>query len=152
MTGNRVIGKDNKMPWHVSEELKHFKKTTLGFPLIMGRKTLEAMDALLKKRKNIVVTRNQNYIPPFNEALVFHNLQDAYNYCEDEGYEKLFVIGGGEIYLQALNSVDEIILSVMKFEREGDVFFPEIDKNKFELTSKEEHSEFTIMWFKKKSK
>ncbi len=117
----------------------------------MGRKTLEAMDAILKKRLNIVVTRNKNYKPAFDEVLVFNDLQDAFNYCDNEGYEKLFVIGGGEIYRQAMHSVDEIILSTMKFEREGDVFFPEIDKNSFELASKEEHEEFTIMWYKKKS-
>lgn len=151
MAENRVIGEDNKMPWHVSEELKHFKRTTLGYPLIMGRKTLETMDAILKKRKNIVITRNKNYKPPFDDVLVFNELQEAYDFCEDEGFEKLFVIGGGEIYSQAMYQMDEIILSVMKFEREGDVFFPQIDKNNWELVSTEEHSEFTITTYNRKN-
>lgn len=151
MAKNGVIGKDNKMPWHVKEELQHFKGTTLGYPLIMGRKTLEAMDSLLKKRKNIVITRNKNYQPPFEEVLVFNEFNEAYDFCSDEGYEKLFVIGGGEVYKQTMHQMDEIILSVMKFEREGDVYFPQISNNEWELTSSEDHPEFVIQWYKRKN-
>lgn len=142
---NGVIGKSSgEMSWHVSEEFRHFKNTTKGFPVIMGRKTFETLGKPLKDRLNIVLTRNPDYKTQFEEVLICSSLDEAIKFCKEKKYEKVFIIGGAEIYKLALPIVDEMIISIMKFEAEGDVHFPEfneadwtkekiIDKEHFEV-------------------
>lgn len=126
---NGVIGKSSgKMSWHVSEEFRHFKNTTKGFPVIMGRKTFETLGKPLKERLNIVLTKNPNYKTQFDEVPVFTSIEQAIKFCEEKKFEKVFVIGGAEIYKLALPIVDEMIISIMKFEAEGDVYFPEFNE------------------------
>ena len=109
---NEVIGKETgELPWHISEEFKHFKETTLGSPIIMGRKSFDALGKPLPKRENIVVSRNIGLVYPFPKVKIFNSLEQAFNYCEDKNYEKVFVIGGGQIYAQAIDFVAEMILS-----------------------------------------
>ncbi|HEY6626612.1 MAG TPA: dihydrofolate reductase, partial [Ignavibacteriaceae bacterium] len=99
---NGVIGKSNgEMPWHVKEEFQHFKKTTLGSAVIMGRKTFETLGKPLKGRENIIITRNKDFKVDFDETKLCHSLEEALKYCESKKYEKVFIIGGGEIYRQA---------------------------------------------------
>jgi len=142
---NRVIGKSNgEMPWHVKEEFQHFKNTTLGFPIIMGRKTFETLGKPLKGRTNIIITRKTGLEYPFEEVKIFHSLKDSYTFCENEKSEKAFVIGGGEIYRQALDTADEMILSFMKFKAEGDVYFPDFNENEWRVESKEDREQFEI--------
>jgi dihydrofolate reductase len=125
---NGVIGRTNgEMPWHVKEEFQHFKNTTFGFPIIMGRKTFETLGKPLKGRLNIILTNKKGINYPFEDIKIFNSLKEAYSYCEKEKYEKAFIIGGGEIYLQALATADEMIISYMNFEADGDVFFPKIE-------------------------
>lgn len=146
-----MIGKSNgEMPWHVKEEFQHFKKTTLGFPIIMGRRTFETLGKPLKGRLNIILTKKTGINYPFEDVKIFHSLTDAYSFCEKEKYEKIFVIGGGEIYSQAIKSAGELIISYMNFEADGDVFFPKIDNDKWRVESKEKRNEFEIYRYVRK--
>ena len=142
---NGVIGKANgEMPWHVKEEFQHFKQTTLGSVVIMGRKTFETLGKPLKGRENIIVTRNNNFKVDFDDIKIIHSLKESISYCNSKNYEKVFIIGGGEIYRQAILLADEMILSFMKFEAEGDVIFPEIKLDIWQLISTEDMEKFEI--------
>ncbi len=142
---NNVIGKSSgEMPWHSKEEFSHFKSTTLGFPVIMGRKTFDTLGKPLKNRLNIVLTRNNKLKSDFPEIITFDTLEKAYDFCINENYEKIFIIGGSQIYNIALKNADELIISYMKFNAEGDVFFPEIDHTVWKIKSIINKSEFDI--------
>lgn len=149
---NGVIGKANgEMPWHVKEEFKHFKNTTLGYPILMGRKTFETLGKPLKGRLNIVITRNKNYSVKFDDVLIFDSLENAIKYCEEKNYEKIFIIGGGEIYSQAIGIVDEMIISKMKFEAEGEVKFPVIDESEWFIEKLMERELFDVFIYRRKN-
>jgi len=126
---NGVIGREGKLPWHLPSDLKHFKKTTMGFPLIMGRKTFDSIGKPLPGRDNIVLTRDTAlHIPG---CLVMHSLQDAIDHCSNQ--DKVFVIGGGDIFQLALPLTDTIIVTALDRDVEGDVYFEQIDPNQFKL-------------------
>lgn len=141
---NNIIGKDGKIPWHSKEELDHFKKTTIGFPAIMGRRTWEALGKPLPGRLNIVVTKDQDYKIPHKEVVIFYTLQQALDFCKTSIYPKVFIIGGSEIFRQAMDHADEMIISEMNFESEGDVYFPEVDFTRWILNSNELFTDFTV--------
>ena len=125
---NGVIGKANgDLPWQVKEDFRHFKNTTLGYPIVMGRKSFEALGKPLKGRENIVITHNKNLSYNFENIRIFYSLDSAIDYCKTLNKEKIFITGGGEIYKQAISFADEMIISHMKFEAEGEVKFPEFD-------------------------
>ena len=148
---NGVIGKSNgEMSWHVKEEFQHFKNTTLGHPIIMGRKTFETLGKPLKGRINIVVTRNKSYKTDYDEVIIKSSLQNAVEYCRENEPEKIFIIGGGEIYKQAINFVDEMIITFMKFEAEGEVRFPEIKKEDWNIEKISDHELFEIFRYERK--
>jgi dihydrofolate reductase len=109
----------------------------------MGRVTWESLSLSLNERTNIVVTRQKNYLASAS-IIITNSLQESFAYCERESFEKCFIIGGGEIYSRAIHFANEIILSVMKFDSVGDVFFPEIDFSDWEEIRKEDFEEFTI--------
>lgn len=144
VTKNNVLGKDGTIPWHSEEELQHFKRTTVGFPVIMGRKTWEAIGTPLPGRLNIVVTGNPDYVITFHEVIVFGTFKAAIDFCASGKHEKVFFIGGGSIYEQAIESADQLILSVMNFETEGDVYFVKVDEAKWLLNSTEYYADFTV--------
>lgn len=147
---NGVIGRSNgDMPWHIKEEFQHFKNTTYGFPIIMGRKTFESLKKPLKGRLNIVVTKQESF--KFDDVIKFHSLNEAIDYCRTLNPEKAFIIGGGEIYRQGINLADEMIISFLDFEAEGDVYFPEIDSKVWEELSREKRSQFEIVHFKRRN-
>ncbi len=147
---NGVIGKANgEMPWHVKEEFKHFKKTTFGYPVIMGRKTFETLGKPLKGRQNIIVTRNFSYNLSYPEVIILHSLEEAIRFCESKGEKQIFIIGGGEIYRQAIPLADEMIVSVMKFEADGEVRFPEFSLNIWKIVSTEDHEQFEIFRYER---
>lgn len=149
---NNVIGKNGIMPWHSKEDLKHFKETTMGCPLIMGRKTFFSMGGKpLKGRLNIILTRDENFKKPHEDVVVFSSIVDAYNYCAKLNYDKVFVTGGGEIYRKEINEVDELLISEMNVEVEGDTFFPEIDENIWEVAEVVEYNEFTLKVYRKRN-
>jgi dihydrofolate reductase len=142
---NGVIGKTNgEMPWHVKQEFQHFKQTTLGFPVIMGRKTFETLGKPLKGRTNIIVTGNRDFIAEFDETKICHSLGESIDYCKSEKYEKVFIIGGGQIYKQSMLIADEMILSFMKFEAEGKITFPKFRPDIWQLVSTEDREQFEI--------
>ena len=142
---NNVIGRANgEMPWHVKEEFQHFKQTTLGFPVIMGRKTFETLGKPLKGRKNIIVTGNRDYKVESDEAKVCHSLGEAIDFCKSENFEKAFIIGGGQVYKQAMLIADEMILSFMKFETDGEISFPEIVTTSWKIEYIEDREQFEI--------
>ena len=133
---NNVLGKNNKLIWHIPDDLKRFKKLTIGHSVIMGRKTFESMNKALPERKNIILTRNKNY--KAKGILIAHNVQEALNYCENDNQP--FIIGGGEIYNLFLNISDKIELTRIHKLYNGDAFFPEILKKKWRLINSKKNN------------
>lgn len=120
----RVIGKAGGMPWYISEELKRFKEITMGHPIIMGRKTHESIGKALPGRTNIVITKDTAYTA--EGIKVTHLLEEALEVASTaEGAEEVFIIGGGEIYNQALPLTDKLYITEIEKELDGDVFFPD---------------------------
>ena len=143
---NRVIGRINgEMPWHIKEEFQHFKETTMGSAIIMGRKTFETLGKPLKGRENIIITKNENFNVEFDDVKVFHSLDESIDYCGSKEYEKIFIIGGGEIYKHAIPKADELILSYLKFDAEGEIIFPEIDYQEWRMVFTEDREQFKIV-------
>ncbi|TQV89123.1 type 3 dihydrofolate reductase [Aliikangiella coralliicola] len=123
MAKNRVIGKDNQMPWHLPADLKHFKSVTLGKPIVMGRKTYESIGRPLPGRRNIVISRNSDYQVEGCDTAT--SLESALALLE--GVEEVMVIGGGRIYSQALAMADKLFLTFIDLDIEGDTHFPEFE-------------------------
>jgi dihydrofolate reductase len=132
---NNAIGKDNGLLWHLPADLKHFKQITNGHTIIMGRKTFDSMGKPLPNRRNIVITRNADL--KIEGAEVTTSLDDALALCKTE--EEVFIIGGAEIYKEALDKTDRIYLTTVHQRFEGDAYFPELDRNKWVETAREEH-------------
>jgi dihydrofolate reductase len=132
---NNGIGKNNQLLWHLPADLKFFKNTTMGCPIIMGRKTYESIGRLLPGRKNIIITRNTNY--HVIGAEIHTSIEAAIKYCTEE---KIFIIGGAEIYKLSLQVTDEIYRTVVKSKFEADVFYPEINIKEFKLAWEECHN------------
>jgi len=145
MTKGRVIGKDNRMPWHLPEDLKLFRKLTTGNTVIMGRKTFESIGKPLPNRNNIVVTRSKMDIPG---AEVCHDLKEALEKAEGYG-KKIFFIGGAQLYREAIDMAGYIYISWLKEEYRGDTFFPEFDQNNWEIVESADYSEFTNVLYKR---
>ena len=123
---NNAIGKDNALLWHISEDLRFFRRTTLGSPVIMGRKTFESIGRALPGRVNIVISRG---FSTGEEVAVAGSLQDAFAIAESTNLEKCFVMGGGQIYAQALELADRLIVThVHTVIEDADTFFPPIDQ------------------------
>ena len=135
---NREIGLANKLLWHLPADLKMFKKVTMGCPIIMGRKTFESIGRALPGRVNIVITRNKEWSS--EPCLRAHSLEEAYKLAEQSDASEAFVIGGGEIYRQALESCDKLYLSQIDFDGEADTFFPDYSGFDWESTHREEFS------------
>ena len=146
---NGVIGRQGELPWHSKDEFLHFKTTTFGFPIIMGRKTFQSLGKPLKGRLHLVITRQKNFSLSFREVLILNDLETAFAYCERNNFEKVYVIGGGEIYKQAINHVDELIISIINIEVNGDVHFPLIDPAIWKEASREKRNEFDIVVYSK---
>jgi len=132
---NGAIGKDNALLWRLPEDLKFFKRTTLGCPVLMGRKTFESIGRPLPGRRNIVITRNTTW--QHDGVEVAHSLDDALALVAQEA--RVFVIGGGELYAQALSQADDLILTEIDADFEGDAFFPPWDRHAFAEQSRETH-------------
>ncbi|MDO3642729.1 dihydrofolate reductase [Mucilaginibacter sp. L3T2-6] len=131
---NRAIGKDNKLLWHLPNDLKHFKTITTGHSVIMGRKTYESVGKPLPNRRNIVVTRQAITI---GGCEVVNSPAAALELCKDE--KEVFIVGGAEIYKLAMSFTDRIYLTVVHKQFDGDAFFPEIYKQDWIEISREDH-------------
>lgn len=140
---NNAIGRDNALLWHISEDLKFFKRNTLGFPVIMGRKTFESIGRPLPGRVNIVLSRS---FATGLEVEVVGTLEEAYRVAEDTNLERCFVMGGGQIYAQAMNDADRLIVThVHTVIEDADTFFPAIDPGVWKVAQRSEmlHDEET---------
>ena len=133
---NNALGKDNDLIWHLPADLKRFKKTTTGFPIIMGRKTYESIGRPLPNRTNIIVTRNSDYHQ--DGCVVKSSLKEAIASVANE--EDVFIIGGAQIYNQAIEQglADRLDITLVQESFEADVYFPEFDKMEWELISRED--------------
>ena len=136
---NGVIGRDNQLLWRLPDDLKRFKQLTLGHPMIMGRKTFESIGKPLPGRTSIIVTRSPEYHA--EGTLVVHSLEEGLAVAGELDTEEAFIIGGGEIYRQALenDSVDQIYLTLVHADNEGDTFFEFPDEEKWQQTASELH-------------
>jgi len=150
---NGVIGVNNTLPWHLSEDLKHFKSLTTGHTIIMGRKTYESIGRPLPNRRNIVISRNSN--TSYEGVEVVHSLEDAFSISTND--KEVFVIGGSNIYEQALSFVDQLYITEIKKSFLGDAFFPEINKQIWIEYSRDDHVtndglEFSFVKYQKNTK
>lgn len=130
---NNALGKDNDLIWHISEDLKRFKRLTTGHAIIMGRKTFESMPKALPNRTNIVLTKRKDY--QAKGAEVVHTVEDALEFVKED--LQPFIIGGGQIYSLFMPLCDRIELTRVHHEFEADVYFPDIDLNEFEVIAEE---------------
>lgn len=130
IAANRVIGRHHTIPWRIAEDMAHFKSTTMGHPLIMGRHTYASIGGPLPGRRCIVVSRTPAF-QPHPTCTKVESLQQALSLCADAA--KAFIIGGGQLYQAALPLADTLLLSWLDWSVEGDVFFPEFDQLDFPL-------------------
>lgn len=157
MDEERGIGKDGRVPWHLSADLRRFKALTLGHHLIVGRKTWESIGRPLPGRVLVVISRNPHYRPEnCPDCVVVHSLTAALELARQAGEDEAFIGGGGEIYAQALPLADRIYLTTVHTRLDCDVFFPEFDRQEWleihhsehTMDSKNEH-EFSYQVFEK---
>lgn len=134
MDVNRVIGKDNTLPWRLPAELQYVKRTTMGHPIILGRKNYESIGRPLPGRRNIILTRDPEFQAEGCE--IAHSVEEVYELCKGE--EEIFIFGGEQIYKLFLQDVDKLYMTVIHHEFEGDTFFPEIDFSEWNEISKEQ--------------
>ena len=129
---NSVIGKDNQLPWRLPRELQYVKQTTMGHPIILGRKNYEAIGRPLPGRRNIVMTRDPHFSAEGCE--IAHSVEEVYKLCEGE--EEIFIFGGEQIYQLFMDQTDKMYITVIHHEFEGDTFFPEWNPSEWREVSK----------------
>lgn len=160
MDKNNVIGKDGDIPWHLPDDFKYFKKTTLNHHIIMGRKCFESIGRPLPKRTNVILTRNPFYL--VSNCLVVPSLEEALAVAKDNGDEEAFICGGGQIYALAMDLCDKLYITEIDMEvpgkKEALIRFPEVDKDIWKLVWEEQHPKderhehtFTFRQFERRS-
>lgn len=132
MAQNRTIGVNNTLPWRCPEDLKHFKTLTMGHHMIMGRKTFDSIGKPLPGRTTVVVTRNNDL--EIEGCVIAHSLQEAINNCV--GDDEIFIVGGAELYRQAISLTDTLYITEIQQDVEGDAHFPSFDKSAWRETSR----------------
>jgi dihydrofolate reductase len=131
---NFVIGKNNRLPWRMPEDMFYFHKVTDGHIVIMGRKNYEANRGALKNRTNIVITRNRNFRP--TDSFVAESIPQAIDFAKSFNPDEIFIVGGGEIYKQTLEMVNRIYITIIDTTVEGDAYYPKIQPEQFRIISK----------------
>ncbi|MGZ3723885.1 MAG: dihydrofolate reductase [Bdellovibrionales bacterium] len=150
---NDVIGVNNDLPWDIPEDMKFFRDKTKGKALIMGRKTFESVGHPLPNRLSVIVTRQKDYKSPGPLAVVVPDVKSAIEVCKGQVAkygEEIFIIGGGEIFKETMDIVDVIYLTRIHKNFEGDIKYPKIDPNKFELVEQRDRTEpvpFTFLTY-----
>jgi dihydrofolate reductase len=132
---NRLIGRNNELPWRLPADLKFFKSVTMGHPIIMGRKTFESIGRVLPGRTSVIVTRQQDYTAP--GCVVVNSLKEALEKCGSQ--EQAFIIGGAELFQHALPLASDLYITEIHHRFEGDTWFPEIRKDQWQEISVENH-------------
>ena len=140
------IGASNRLPWHIKKDFQHFKKITTGHPVIMGRKTYESIGKPLPGRTNIIITRNPHSVPDRNDVpdrnvKITHSLKEAIDLAQSIDKKEIFIIGGGQIYQEAMakNLVDKLYVTKVQGDFQADTFFP--DYSHFKLLKKVDDQE-----------
>ncbi len=150
VSSNGAIGRNNDIPWHYPADMKHFRDTTRGYPIIAGRKTYESFQVRpLPKRLNIVLSRDVSYQAE-GGALVCANLPDAFARAEKEDKDKVFILGGAEIYRQALALTDEMIITFVPEEIVGDAFFPAWDRDEWDEVARRQEGELVFATYRRR--
>lgn len=144
MANNRVIGLDNKMPWHLSADLKKFKSITMGSPVLMGRKTYESIGRPLPGRINMIISRNLDYQQ--EGCLVFNDLNTALE-TVSQSTKEVFIIGGADLYKAILPLANVLYLTLINKDFKGDTFFPEIDFNEWSEVTREDIKDDPSVYF-----
>jgi len=139
MARNRTIGANNTLPWRCPEDLKHFKAITMGHHIVMGRNTFDSIGKPLPGRITVVVTRNREL--SIEDCIIAHSLQEAI--AASAGDEEIFIVGGAEVYAQALPLADKLYITEIQMDVAGDAHFPELDKNQWLETSRERRRQET---------
>jgi len=147
---NGVIGKDNKILWRIPEELRFFRETTIGFPIVMGKKTFESIGKILDGRTNIILSKTLKGNAG-KGVQVFADFDSAEKFLRKINAEKYFIIGGASIFEEFLEVADEIIISRIKGEFEGDVFFPKIKDDKWKVYAVKHFKEFHVEYLRKRN-
>ena len=132
---NNVIGKDNKLLWHLPEDLKRFKKLTTGHTIIMGRKTFESLGGILPDRMHIILTRDISYNIDSEYVKVIHDISELDNYINDD--KENFVIGGAIVYNQLIKKAQKIYMTKINEKFEGDAYFPKINEDEWKIVEEE---------------
>ena len=145
MTQNRVIGKDNSLPWNLPQDLQNFKKLTSGNTIVMGRKTFDSIGRALPNRNNIVISRSSLSIEGVD---VCNSVASAIDKARSYGKD-IFIIGGATIYEQILPLADKMILSFVKEDYQGDTFFPKFNKEDWIVENKEDFEKFEVVTYEK---
>lgn len=128
---NYVIGKDNKLLWHIPEDLKRFKELTTDKTIIMGRKTFESLPSILSNRQHIIITKNKDFTIEDDRVSIFNSIEDVISLKNAK--EEYFIIGGGEIYKLFLPYCKKLYITKIKANSKGDTYFPKIDFNKYHI-------------------
>lgn len=151
---NRVIGRNNQIPWRLRNDLRYFKRVTLGHDVLMGRKSYESLGKPLKGRDNLVISRSADQIEGVE---LFRTIDDAIRWSEEKGSKILFITGGGEIYRQTMDLWDELYMTEVHAAPEGEVYFPVLDLTEYELyyseffeKSEQDEFDFTIKFYRRK--
>lgn len=151
---NRVIGANGKMPWHHSDDLKYFKRVTMGSPIIMGRKTFDSIGRPLPGRLNIILSRSQDFaekISHIDNTKVFSDLNAALAFCHSyigpgESKKEVFIIGGGQLYADSLHLADKLYITHIYSEESGDTFYPEWDASSYTPTQTTKSEDGKLEW------
>ncbi|CAN5345091.1 dihydrofolate reductase [soil metagenome] len=134
---NNVIGKNNELPWHLPDDFKFFKNKTWGMPVIMGRKTFESLEKELPGRFNIVVTKTVDWEK--DNVVTVNSIENAIDRAKGTDCLQIFIIGGGEVFKESMNLINTIYLTRVHTTIEGDVFYPSIDEDKWQLVEEDLH-------------
>lgn len=144
---NRVIGTEDGMPWHLPEDLSFYKRTTMGHPMVMGRRTFDAIGRVLPGRRTIVITRQAGWTHPGVETA--HSFADALSLAGPVG--EVFVCGGGQVYAEAMAWAHRLLITEVDQEPAGDVLFPEIDTGAWQETAREARDGFSWVAYERRS-
>lgn len=127
-SGNRALGKDNRLIYHIPEDLKRFRQLTSGHAIIMGRKTFESIGHPLPNRTNIIITHDPEYF--VEDIIVVHSLDEALKVAKEKKQNEIFIIGGGQIYQESISIADKLYLTIVEGNPDADTFFPDYSEFK----------------------
>ena len=150
LSRNRVIGRDNTIPWHYPADMKHFRRTTKGHPILAGRKTYESFQVQpLPGRLNFILTRNPDYRSD-KGVIICQDLKQVISSAKEHAAQKLFILGGAEIYTLTLPQTDEMILTHLPIEVEGDAYFPQWDGSEWEAVEERQEQDLVFATYRRR--